>query len=395
VRLRSLYTAVLLLVLSSAASCGDGASEPTLPARLEFSSQTLDLGYAREALLELANTGGLALGPVEIEAGLVRDASGATVPGSRVLASPNEIPTLNPGAGATVSLELSLPGTLVPGLYDAVITARAGTDAETSVVVHFQVPTAVEAAALSLVIGSVPDDLRRGDVAALSVEVRDYAGALLEGAPVSWTMEPAGAGYLGGNGQFVGYAAGSVTLTASVGDAADTVVFTVRDRGLSGEFRTVGQGREQLRFTSDLWLSGDYAYTGTWGGRTTPEGYHVGNTLFTWDVRDATNPTKVHSLEVDARTVNDVKVRADGRVAVITHEGSNDGLNGITLLDLAAPARPTVVGRFSAELESGVHNVWLDGDYAYLVVDGVGVGLRILDISDPANPRIVARYYGG
>jgi len=395
VRLTPNYALLLALMVIAGTSCGDGASEPTLPAHLEFSTQTLELGFAREAMLEILNTGGQAVGPVEIQPGLVRDASGATVPGSRVLTSPGEIPTLNPGASSTLTLDLSLPGTLVPGQYDAVVTARAGTEAQASVVVHFQVPTAAEATAASLVIGSVPSDLRQGDVAALSVEVRDDAGALLEGAAVTWSVSPAGAGFVGGNGQFVGYESGSVTLTATVGSAVDTAIFSVRDRGLEGTLTVVGRGQERLRFTSDLWLWGDYAYTGSWGGRTTPDGYNVGNTLFAWRISDPAHPTKVGSVEVDARTVNDVKVSADGKLAVMTHEGSNDGLNGVTVLDLSDPASPAVVGRFSEELQPGVHNVWLEGDYAYLVVDGVGSGLRVLDLSDPTKPSIVGRYYAG
>ena len=41
--------------------------------------------------------------------------------------------------------------------------------------------------------------------------------------------------------------------------------------------------------------------------------------------------------------------------------------------------------------------MWIEGDYAYLVVDGAvpSSGLRVLDISDPANPLIVASFYGG
>jgi hypothetical protein len=93
-----------------------------------------------------------------------------------------------------------------------------------------------------------------------------------------------------------------------------------------------------------------------------------------------------------------VKVREDGTLAIITHEGSNDGQNGVTLLDLADPLHPAIITRFSPpDLTPGVHNVWIDGDHAYLVVDGAvpTSGLRVLDISDPANPEIVASFYGG
>jgi hypothetical protein len=93
--------------------------------------------------------------------------------------------------------------------------------------------------------------------------------------------------------------------------------------------------------------------------------------------------------------VNDVKIRDDGRIAVMTHEISNDGLNGVTLLDMSDPFRPTAITRFTQGLESGIHNVWIEGDHVYLVVNGIGNGLRVLDIADPASPRMVASFYGG
>jgi hypothetical protein len=120
--------------------------------------------------------------------------------------------------------------------------------------------------------------------------------------------------------------------------------------------------------------------------------------LYVWDISTRDAPRLTDSVKVDARVVNDVKVREDGSLAIITHESSNDGQNGITLLDLAIPGHPTVITRFTApDLASGIHNVWIDGDYAYLVVDGsvASAGLRVLDISDPANPQIVASFYGG
>jgi hypothetical protein len=386
--------APLYLCPLALAACGDGASGPTLPPRLEFSEQTLELGYDRGALVEIRNSGGSAVGPVEIQPGSIQDASGASVPGARVLASPAEIPTLNPGSATTVSLDVSLQGTLAPGRYDASVVARAGTEASATMAVRFQVPTAEELAAASLTLGPVPESLRQGDVLWIPVEVRDADGVPLPGAPVSWTVEPAGAGYVGPNGQFVGYAVGPVTVTARVGTAVGHAAIDIGARALSGSFTVVGEGRESQRYTSDLWLWGDYAYTGTWGGRESSGAMAFGNTMFAWDASDPADPRKVGSVRVDARTVNDVKVRADGRLAVMTHEGSNDGLNGITVLDLSDPADPTPVGRFSRELEAGVHNVWLDGDHAYLVVDGAG-GLRVLDLSDPADPTIVARYYAG
>ena len=98
----------------------------------------------------------------------------------------------------------------------------------------------------------------------------------------------------------------------------------------------------ELRYTSDHWEHGDAAYTGTWGCRAVAGG-QCGNTLYVWDITVRNAPVLTDSITVDARVVNDVKVRADGTLAIITHESSNNGLNGITLLDLADPLHPTVI----------------------------------------------------
>jgi hypothetical protein len=161
------------------------------------------------------------------------------------------------------------------------------------------------------------------------------------------------------------------------------------------DFTVVGTGPVADRFTSDLWVHGDRAYTGTWGIRTASGVATPGNVLNVWDVSDPGSPRLETSVAVDARTVNDVKITPDGTLGVITHEGSADGLNGVTLLDLTDPGAPVVVTRYTSGLTTGVHNVWIDGDYLYVAVDGAGQGLRILDISDPSSPVEVGSYYAG
>ena len=186
----------------------------------------------------------------------------------------------------------------------------------------------------------------------------------------------------------VGLAAACGDVTGPDGSGGDPDALSV-----------VGRGSIEDRFTSDLWVHGDVAYTGTWGVRARPNGPGLrGNRLYVWDVSDPTEPLLADSVSVDAATVNDVKVRDDGTLAVLTHEGSEDGLEGITLLDLSDPLHPTVIGRFTETLEErGVHNVWIDGDYVYAVVNGVSpeAGLRVIDISDPAAPRVAASFYAG
>jgi len=376
------------------ASCSDTA-EPQLPPHLEFSAAIVDLGTLREGQVDIRNIGGQAIGPVDLIVGAIQDASGSTVPGATLSADPPEIATLNPGDTRTLGLELSNQGSLTPGRYDAVITARAGVESRAQVAVRFDVEGSDETAAASLKIVAAGSAVRVGDVVAVPVEVRDTNGALLQGLSVSWTLAPANAGFVGATGQFVAYEPGPLTLTAKVGSASDSVVLTAGERGGEGSFSVVGRAREATRYTSDLWLHGQLAYSGTWGTRQVGSSFNSGNTLNVWDVADPATAALISSLSIDARTLNDVKVRADGKLAVVTHEGSEDGLNGITILDLADPRRPKIVGRYTDGLASGVHNVWIEGNYAYLVVDGVGNGLRILDVSDPSEPTLVASYWAG
>ena len=152
-------------------------------------------------------------------------------------------------------------------------------------------------------------------------------------------------------------------------------------------FTIVGRGNLNQRVTSDLWVHGTVAYTGTvdLGGAGI-----AANTLWVWDVSNPATPVRAASVVVDGvGTVGDVKIRADGTLGVITHEGSTDGLNGVTLIDLSNPLQPSVISR---TLTRGVHNAWIEGDYVYAVGGGV---ISIIDISNPADPRVVAGYSAG
>ncbi len=153
----------------------------------------------------------------------------------------------------------------------------------------------------------------------------------------------------------------------------------------------VGTGRVMNRFTTDIWVHGNHAYTGSvFLGAERGEG----NALLAWDISSPAAPRITDSVIVNARRVNDVKVNAAGTVAVMTHESSPDQVNGVTLLSLADPAHPKVITRFTEGLERGVHNVWIEGDVLYVAQNGpVGEGqLHIIDISDPATPTTLARF---
>ncbi len=166
------------------------------------------------------------------------------------------------------------------------------------------------------------------------------------------------------------------------------------------DFSLIGQ--VEVPDPTDLWLHGDVVYVGSNLG-VSPSPVQV------FDISDPSAPQLTSTIEVDARKTN-VKISADGSLAVIGHGGddqSNDGLYEITLLDLADPAQPTVITRFTGELSfvSGVQSVWIDGSVLNVMMQAHGqfdeafvhpeAAMRIIDISDPAAPQLITTYYGG
>lgn len=395
VRVSAVLTAAVTAAAVLAVSCDESptAAAPTLG--IEFSEGTLALGTGRSSTLEIRNVGNRPVGPIEIVASAVSDAGGNVVPGSSLRVTPTFVPTLNTGQAATVALEVSVGALVQSGQYSSDVTARAGADATASLGVSFAVTSEPTVEISALTITTATASVRQGDVLQLDVQTLDPSGQPITGLPVEWSVSPSSRGFVDAAGRLVGYGTGDVTVTASYGAHTDTHAVSFSGRGLTGNATQIGTAAVTDRHTSDLWVHGSHAYTGTWGQRASSGTPLFGNQLNAWDVSNPASPVRTHTLTVEARTVNDVKVRADGALAVLTHEGSNDGLNGVTILDLADPAVPVEVSRFTTGLESGIHNVWIEGDYAYLVVDGNGNGMRVLDLSTPSAPRIVASFYAG
>jgi hypothetical protein len=157
-------------------------------------------------------------------------------------------------------------------------------------------------------------------------------------------------------------------------------------------FYVVGRGPVTHTHTSELWafrgLDGrDYVYTGTWGSCRGC----VGDRMYAWDVTDPAAPVLTDSVVVDARLINDVMVRADARIAVITREGASSRRNGIVILDTSEPAHPRVLSEFSETLTGGVHVVYVEGDHVYATNNGTG-DMHVISIADPRNPRQVGRW---
>ncbi|HET7233597.1 MAG TPA: hypothetical protein VFJ16_26530 [Longimicrobium sp.] len=165
-----------------------------------------------------------------------------------------------------------------------------------------------------------------------------------------------------------------------------------QNRPAAARFEVVGRAPVTHTRTTDLAVfrgvdGRDYAYTGTFAGCP---GCRAGR-MYAWDVTDPAHPRLTDSVTVDALTVNDVAVNAAGTLAVLTREGARSQRNGIVVLDLKDPAHPRQVGEYWETLTGGAHNVWLDGDKAY-VVDQGGSEMAIIDLAMPNDPLEIGRW---
>ena len=93
-------------------------------------------------------------------------------------------------------------------------------------------------------------------------------------------------------------------------------------------------------------------------------------------------------MKVDARIVNDISTTADGKILVISREGSSNRKNGIAFYDTSDPAHPKPISEYTATVTGGVHSAFVDGHYVYLTDDATG-SMRVIDFADVKNPKEV------
>jgi hypothetical protein len=188
--------------------------------------------------------------------------------------------------------------------------------------------------------------IRTGDVIHLTATGKAGNGQAVANAPMVWSYTyvpddslvsgglPGGAGIVQ-FGEFAGNYPGKYTLMARSGTAYAETTIEVRPREARRRIQITGRGNINQVHTSDLWpwtgKDGGLRLVGTWGG----DGW-----AYVFDITDLNNPVKTDSVQVDARTINDVTVSPDGRYGALSREGASNRINGVVILDLATPAHP-------------------------------------------------------
>ena len=308
--------------------------------------------------------------------------------------------------GNSPILEWATSNDAVAGVVDGLVTARAEGEAIIAVAgggqfdsltVNVDFPDTLEMIILA------PATVRQGDVIQLEAGMFRSDGVVdtLRAGIVWSTLDNAVT--IDNDGLVTAYGAGnSARIIARSGAFTDTLTLPVVPRALTGSFSIVGRGPVTSRYTSDLWVFDDVAYTGTWSCRSA-KGVQpgCGDRLYAWDIRDPANPVLTDSVVVVAVVVDDLMISADGSFAALTHEGSVDKQNGITLMDTSDPFHPRVITRYTRGLENGVHTLWIERidarDYVFAVEDPgtTAFGMHILDVTDRANPVEVSHFYSG
>ena len=250
---------------------------------------------------------------------------------------------------------------------------------------------------------------RMGQVSAtladpLTVLATDAAGNPVPDVTVSWSVVSGGGSVTpSSTTNSSGVATAVFTLGATLGEQTaqaqasglTPVVFTATAVAAGTGLSVVGGGDNvPERFSSDLWVHGNYAYTGTWGFRE-----EEGNTLKVWSLGAGGAPTLVGSVTVpDIGTVSDVQVSDDGQLLVLSGEAGLDG--GIYLYSLSNPAAPSFLELRPGRRGRGPYRHPLRHQWPAIRLRGTqsrfpgGAGddpaLLIYDVTDPEAPTLVA-----
>ncbi|HLO91499.1 MAG TPA: T9SS type A sorting domain-containing protein [Lentimicrobium sp.] len=124
-------------------------------------------------------------------------------------------------------------------------------------------------------------------------------------------------------------------------------------------------------FTSDVYVDGNYAYTGNNGFRV-------------FDITD-----KKHPVQVGYNSTDGSIVRTVGDKAVYIRESMTSN-NPVMVMDIADPTNPAFMGQYNSPVMT--NDLEVRDNYAF--VSCWWDGIRIINIADPANPVLVKHAMG-
>ncbi len=239
------------------------------------------------------------------------------------------------------------------------------------------------------------DQVRTGDVVQFTARAQNSAGAAVTDAPVRFAMSSilpdevrgtAAPGEIDQKGRFVAEQPGAYTIYAMSGSKLAQKTITVAARDVARNIKILGRGTVDNVHTSDLWVctnadGRDYAVTGSEAD---------GGIAYFWDVTDPGSLVKTDSIVVDARTVNDVKMDEECKVAVLSREGASNRKNGLVILDISNPHHVKLLANYDDGLTGGVHNVFIYKKHIYAL--SAGRRYDIIDIADPSKPHKVSQF---
>ena len=391
-----------LLVLASVACSGSSDVDPPVPTNIEAFGGTDQSGAVGTALTDSLKV-------------RVIDADGNGAPGVgvtwSVLTGGGQIlpATATTNSAGVAASQFTLGPSEGDHQAQAEVSGLAGSPVVFTAHGHVQ---PLVAANIEAVGGNGQNGTVGGPLSdSLSVQVTDATGHAVPGVSVNWSVlsgggaiSPASSATNGSgvaSAEFIlGSTEGEQQAQAEVGGLTGSpVVFSAT--GTSGTPTVVlsvagGGNNVTERFSSDLWVHGNYAYTGTWGFRN-----ELGNVLKVWALDPSGAPTLVSSVTVpEIGTVSDVQVSDDGQLLVLSGEQGSDG--GIYTYSLSDPAHPSFLGSASVG-ERGVHTVTvatINGrTYAFAAMNPGFSGnrtedkpaLMIYDVTQPTAPALVRR----
>ncbi|HYC32129.1 MAG TPA: hypothetical protein VEB59_07535 [Gemmatimonadales bacterium] len=143
------------------------------------------------------------------------------------------------------------------------------------------------------------------------------------------------------------------------------------------------------RYSTDLWIHGGYAYTGTSGASR--RAGKPGDVVKIWRLDPRGAPVLADSVrERNVVTVSDVQVSEDGELLLFSAEGGVD--EGLFLYGLTDPEHPVKLGH--VPVAGGVHTATLADingrRYAFAARNPPVAQLAVYDITTPATARLVA-----